>query len=201
MWTIVSALKSELNPLFTYFPLLEKAPLNGGTVYRTDYLQLLRTGVGQEKTKQVFDAYLKTHHPDLVLNIGLAGSLTPEYEPGRIFSIKEVLHERTETIYKLPKLSADIPFAAARLLTVEKAVTEAPTRDGLHKEFAAELVDMEAFYLARKCRAEGIPFYSMKIISDRADQATEQMFMKNYKEKSKILCAAIRPFLPRVQNQ
>lgn len=196
MWTIVSALKSELNPLFTYFPLLNKVPLNGGTLYRTEYLQLLRTGVGQEKTKQVLEAFLKDHHPDLVLNIGLAGSLTAEYEPGRIFYINEALYEKTKTVIKLPKLSADIPFPAARLLTVNKAVTEAQTRNVLHKAFAADLVDMEAYYLAQRCSAEGIPFYSIKIISDRADQTTEQMFMENYKEKSRTLCTAIRPFLP-----
>ena len=153
MWTIVSALKSELNPLFTYFPLLNKVPLNGGTLYRTEYLQLLRTGVGQEKTKQVLEAFLKDHHPDLVLNIGLAGSLTAEYEPGRIFYINEALYEKTKTVIKLPKLSADIPFPAARLLTVNKAVTEAQTRNALHKAFAADLVDMEAYYLAQRCSA------------------------------------------------
>ena len=187
MWTIISALKSELNPLFTYFPLLDKVPLNGGTLYRTEYLQILRTGVGQEKTKQVLKAFLKDHHPDLVLNIGLVGSLTAEYEPGRIFYINEVLSEKTEALFKLSKLSADIPFPAARLLTANKAVTEAQTRDALHKAFAAELVDMEAYYLAQKCSVEGIPFYSIKIISDRADQMTEQIFMENYKEKSRTL--------------
>lgn len=198
MWTIVSALKSELNPLFADFPLLEKAPLNGGILYHTEYLQLLRTGIGGENVNLVFDAYLKNQHPDLVLNIGLAGSLTPEYEPGMIFSIQEVQYEKSETVFKLAKLSAEIPFPAARLLTVDEAVTEERLRDSLYKKFTSDLVDMEAYYLARKCRTKGIPFCSIKIISDRADHATKQIFMENYKEKSRTLCAALRPFLPLI---
>jgi len=196
MWTIVSALKSELSPLFSYFPVLEKSILNGGTFYRTEHLQLLRTGVGGNKVEQVFDAFLQDHHSDLVLNIGLAGALAMEHEPGRIFFINEVLYKKAETGFNLPKPAPDIPFPAARLLTVDKAVTDSQIRNGLQKKYSAELVDMEAYYLAQKCAVENIPFCSIKIISDRADQQTEEMFMSNYKQMSQRLCKAIRPFLP-----
>ncbi len=197
MWTIVSALKSELSPLFSYFPVLEKLSIGGGAYYRSEFIQMVRAGVGRDNVRQVLDVFLNRNHPDLVLNIGLAGSLKPENEPGQIFYIREVLHETAKIAFNLPKLVSGLDLPAARLLTVDKAVTESGRRDRLHKKRHVELVDMEAYFLAQKCAEKGIPFCSIKIISDMANQETQKVFMGNYQEKSQMLCAVLRPFLPK----
>lgn len=195
MRTIVSALKSEFSPLLATFSILEKRKIADGTLYRAEQIQFLRTGVGRDRAERVFDGFLRVSRPASVLNIGLAGALSPEYAPGQLFYIKEVLQEREAPTFALSKPLSEISFPAARLLTVGQAVTDASLRDKLHRRFSAGLVDMEAYYWAQRCAAAGIPFGSIKIISDRADALTEQTFLKNYKETSAALCNSIRPFL------
>jgi len=195
MWTVVSALKSELSPLFNYFPVKQKIPIRGGSLYISNNLHLLRVGVGPEKASEVFGAYLNIYQPEVVVNLGLVGALSAVCTPGRVYSVQQAVDQRTDQVLYLNSLSPEAKFSAEKILTVDRAVTDVQTRDNLYKKYAANLVDMEAFHLAQIAASSDTPFYSFKIVSDIADHQAEKMFLNNYKVLSKTLCESIVPFL------
>ncbi len=196
MITVIAALKSELLPILSAFNITEKHPLDSGTLYQGRNLHLLRTGVGGVCAR-VFESYLQDYRPRLVINLGLAGALNPAIRPGQIFRINRV-HCLTPTrSIPLNPLPAAKSFTKADVLTVKQAVTQTGERDWLHALSSAELVDMEACYLAERCAAAGISFAAFKIVSDLADERTQKDFMARYKIYSLQLADRLLPILER----
>ncbi len=195
MLTICFALKSELLPFTDRFPVQEKRVIaGGGTLYRSARIHLLRTGVGP-KAETVFKAYLEQVKPGKVWNVGLAGALNTQRTTADIFRIKRVRSLPAEHWLPISEEMTRLEFPAADLLTVPKAVTNAAQRDALFKQTAAELVDMEAFFLAQLCSEYHIPFTAFKMVSDFADRRTESDFLNNLQAYSRRLARALDPLL------
>ena len=58
MILIVAALKAELLPLIQYFRIEQKEIVAQGTLYHSEKLHLLRTGVGMQIAREVFSEFL-----------------------------------------------------------------------------------------------------------------------------------------------
>ena len=177
MITIVSALKSEIAPLLQRVPVNEKRILAGGSLYISERIHFLRTGIGSRKTREVCTLYLNRFRPGEIINIGFSGKLDASLSIGQIYPVSTFQAEGKSPIAP----AAGKPVPGVSLLSVEKAVTSTRVRDKLHRESGAGIVDMEAYYLAEICAENGTPFSCFKIISDDADQNTGQVFLENYK--------------------
>lgn len=195
MLTICSALKSELMPIAGSFPLLKKQTIaGGGSLYLSEHMHFLRTGVGQT-AGSVLQAYLKQFQPAAVWNAGLAGALHRQFHPAQIFQITHVQSLTSTNSFVLPEQEALPELPVARLVTALQAVTNTEERDRLRAQTSADLVDMEAFYLAEQCRTRDIPFTAFKMVSDYADTQTEKDFLQHLHTYSQRLAQALYPLL------
>lgn len=196
MITIVSALKSEIAPFLEYYSAGNKTALAGGSLYRiSGQFHFLRTGVGGAQAAKVLSAYLNSYQPQVLINIGLAGSLNSQIAPGSLFSINEI-HSTGRDAIQLPSWPG-AELQSASLITVNEAVLSDEGRARLFARFGADLVDMEAYELARIARQHGISFFCFKIVSDDAGEEAEKQFMNNYRVLSGQLFERINPLLQR----
>lgn len=194
MLTIIAALKSELQPLFDFYSPQNKIKMAGGTLYQANDVNLFRCGIGKETAQKSFELYVNNISTKGVINIGLSGALSENCKSGEIFLINEIWSQNKSVVF-YPELMTIPGLAKARLLTVDAAVFDSTKRDELFEKYKAELVDMEAYYLAEICKRKNIPLYSVKIASDNADEQAKQQFMANYKKLAVQLSKRIYPFI------
>lgn len=134
----------------------------------------IQTGVGKTKSAYFLTKHICENKPDLVLNIGTAGTL--KHNIGDIFIAKHFI-DRDYEATKLPgieyeinglKLLKNLPFLKEQILKYEKLgicstgdtfITEAAS-------FRGDIVDMEAYTQAFVCRELDVPFVSIKYITD-----------------------------------
>jgi len=195
MILIVAALKAELLPLIQYFRIEQKELVAQGTLYHSEKLHLLRTGVGMQKAGETLSTYLKKYQPGKIINIGTAGALNPKFGTGKIIEAKCIKNEQVDEIYLIPLQINQQLFEQVNLLTVTEAVLDRQRKEKLSTEYNADIVDMEAFTLANIARQNNIEFYCIKIISDQADENAKKDFENNYKNLIDKLSEQIVNFL------
>lgn len=134
----------------------------------------IHTGVGKTQSAYTLTKSIYEHRPELVLNVGTAGTL--QHSIGDIFIAKHFIDRDYETI-NLPGISYEINGMdfldfnpelkkwvseygkLAICNTGDTFVTEASSLSG-------DVVDMEAYAQAFVCKELGIPFLSVKYITD-----------------------------------
>ena len=134
----------------------------------------IRTGVGKTKSTYFLTKHICESKPDLVLNIGTAGTL--RHTIGDIFIANHFI-DRDYEATQLPGIEYEIngvelleglPSLKERVTKYEKLgicstgdtfVTEAAS-------FKGDAVDMEAYAQAFVCKKLKIPFLSVKYITD-----------------------------------
>ena len=181
MILIVAALKAELLPLIQYFRIEQKEIVAQGTLYHSEKLHLLRTGVGMQNAREVFSEYLKKYDPDKIINLGTAGTLNQKFSVGMIVEAGCIQNEQSEKIYPMRMQLEEQLFENVYLLTVKDAVLNQQRKERLFIQFNSDIVDMEAFVLASVALQHRINFYCIKIISDQADENAINQFKDNYK--------------------
>jgi len=182
-------------PHIQYFRIEQKELVAQGTLYHSEKLHLLRTGVGMQKAGETLSTYLKKYQPGKIINIGTAGALNPKFGTGKIIEAKCIKNEQVDEIYLIPLQINQQLFEQVNLLTVTEAVLDRQRKEKLSTEYNADIVDMEAFTLANIARQNNIEFYCIKIISDQADENAKKDFENNYKNLIDKLSEQIVNFL------
>ena len=118
-------------------------------------------------TKAIFEL-----QPDFVLNVGTAGTLA--YSVGDIFSATHFI-DRDSAKQNFTSISSEVQTTP--LLSLPSIVEGQVTTDAFIVNGAA--VDMEAFAEALVCREMGIPFQSVKYITDKIGANS----MKHWEDK------------------
>ena len=117
-------------------------------------------GAGTEAAGRALAEIEKDGPIGLILNLGWAGALRPEFAAGRAYGVSGVIDGRTGERYALP---ARIPGC---WLVTSQQVANRPEKQRLAAAYGAGLVDMEAAGLARLAAARGVPFWCVKGVSD-----------------------------------
>jgi len=156
---VTIALKKEV-PLLElkkqYTVLTTKALQSGITIPPTSVLFVI-TGVGAEKSKEACKVIKERLHPDLVLNIGTAGSHV--FDVGEVIEPEEIIHQNK----RLP---------ISRFLVYPKLIKKKGKLSSTKEH--TELVDMESAEQA--LYFSDIPFGCIKVISDQDNQKTAEVF-------------------------
>lgn len=141
-----------------------------------------------------FDFPSLPHSTDLIMNVGFAGMLNPNFEMEEVYLINKVArHTDDEIIFYSDLDSMAINFSyqpkikTAALLTSKTPIVDQLVRDKLYRSTGADLVDMETYFLYERAINERINFMSLKIVSDLADENT----YKSVKEKTVRLSAKL----------
>ena len=199
MITIVSALKAELRPFLDHFRADRKiAVATGSLYYGQQPIHFLRTGIGAEKAGVVLTHYLNRHQTHLLLNIGTAGALVPGIAMGTVGQIRRVTDEASGQQISLNDFS--LPLPRFNLLTVHEAILD-ERRKQTAAANGAQLVDMEGFSLAKIATQREIPFLSVKIVSDHADEQAREQFVQNLEQLSRSLFRNVLPLIEQLQSE
>ncbi|MDR0892008.1 MAG: nucleosidase [Mediterranea sp.] len=143
----------------------------------------IRTGIGKVKAAYHLAEAIRQVSPDLVLNIGSVG--TVNHQVGDIFACRKFVDRDME---KLSALGMESEIDSSGLLA-EKGFCTHWTETGICNtgdSFLTELthvsgdvVDMEAYAQAFVCRAQEVPFISVKYVTDIIGQNS----VKHWEEK------------------
>ncbi|WP_456409216.1 5'-methylthioadenosine/S-adenosylhomocysteine nucleosidase family protein [Caldithrix abyssi] len=195
MLTIVSALRAETEPIIQAMPRVEALPCGAGSLRRYRHFDLLRVGVGEQRSVQSFKAYLERYRPSQVVLTGFAGALNAQVSIGQVFAIEKIIHAGSSQTLALPVPETFGRLVRASLLTVAKALTDGGEKNKFREQFKTDLVDMESFYLAALCHERHIECFALKGVSDLADSAANMQFKKNFKSVSLILFETLKSIL------
>lgn len=152
-------------------------------------------GPGPRLAQEAVETAVRLAGPfDAAISFGLCGALDPALSLNAICTATEV----SDGASSWPAIA--VPGAApVRLLSMDRFLASPDEkRDWASKGFGA--VEMEAAAVARYAAANQLPFYAVKIVSDRADEAFAIDFNR-YRDpagrfqKARIaLAAAVHPF-------
>ena len=108
---------------------------------------------------------------------------------------------------KLPATNIPPPLGTAPNLVVasgEQFISTSGDRDRLQALSQADAVDMNGYGLALVCADHGVPLFSWKVVSDRADEdasETFKAFIASYSgEGGKALAEVIRSLPPNLND-
>jgi adenosylhomocysteine nucleosidase len=142
---------------------------------------ILETGMGTANTERALNWLLNRpllenvpYRPKVVLSAGFAGALRPPLLVGDVFLATEVADSEghvwpTTWPGELPAGAWEPALRRGRLLTMPQMVIDPAVKRELGKRHEAAAVDMETAVLARVCSRAGVPFGSVRAISDGAD--------------------------------
>lgn len=154
-------------------------------------IEYIHTGIGKARSAMHLTKALCEYSPDLVLNMGTAGTHT--HSIGNIFVCRRFIDRDYETV-RLPGVEFEIDFTTEckepeifnDWTEVKGQVSTCNTGDSFVTEIASldgDVIDMEAFAQALVCREFDIPFIAVKYVTDIIGQNS----IKHWEDK---LCDA-----------
>ncbi len=183
---LVFAHKGEAQTFLAHFKAspIRLPSLDQIELFECPQLFILITGEGRvgacQKLSDVFDALQRDISK--VINLGVAGALTPELPLGTVVLVNNIYAFEGPVIQCSPAkcTSARAPRIIANLFTSDKRILAASDASELAK--LAPLVDREAHGLAQTSQLYNLPFTSLKVISDLPWQASEAISDRKYQK-------------------
>lgn len=177
-------------------------------------IHAVKMGSGAVETAASTQALLARNHCDWAFSLGPAGALTDSVVTGSWYKVSRIIawqHGSSASVSpsdfpswatdwsKLPATNIPPPLGIASNLTVasgEQFISTTSDRDRLQALAQADAVDMNGYGLALVCADHGVPLFSWKVVSDRADEEaaeTFKAFIASYSgEGGKALAEIIR---------
>lgn len=165
---IITALLFESRAILNHHKINIK-PKKLTTYQLSDSIYLIEVPIGFKFDPSILNHEVEKISPELLINFGICGSLKSSIPICSAFHIQTVcrLNEKFSEI-RLPIIES--VFQSASLLTVDEPVLEMKQRDKLYSKTGCQLVDMEAYHIARFCEEQNMPLLIVKVSSDFADE-------------------------------
>ncbi|MFL6273591.1 MAG: hypothetical protein ACJ74G_00150 [Blastocatellia bacterium] len=144
---------------------------------RHDQLTLLDTGEGPRNAERALRAWLSAQRARAVINVGLAGALSPALQAGDLMIAHEVRGpDRRVDASRSPLFQSAAGFGNVRVgtaVTVDEIVCKATDKRRLAEAFAVSevaWVDMESLAVAAVCDELQMPYLIVRAVSDAFDE-------------------------------
>ncbi|NMA06307.1 MAG: 5'-methylthioadenosine/S-adenosylhomocysteine nucleosidase [Ruminococcaceae bacterium] len=205
---VVCAMEDEISLLRHYLGKEKKRTNNGigisEYIYEGHSVFLAVSGIGKVFASMATSILLSTYKCDLILNTGLAGSCDSGLMPGDSVLVNKVFfHDFDERIYEdvnkgfdsdvnLLKLSSDavlqlgLKYKLGVCATGDVFVDDSIKKDAIITKTGCKCIEMELAAIAQACKAFSVPFVSLKVISDNADENAEGDFDIGIEKFTKI---------------
>ncbi|MGA2807930.1 MAG: nucleoside phosphorylase [Terracidiphilus sp.] len=168
----IAAMRSELWPLVKGWRSVGRP--DGTSVYETEVGEegwiAVAGGMGIAGATRSFSIVNQGGKPDLIVNLGLAGSLVSDIDPPSLLTVGQIADTRTGERFNLA--SGDRKLL---ILTTGQVAGRAEKQRLAESYRGAVAVEMEAATVARLAQANGIPMACLKAISDAADDDIPDM--------------------------
>jgi adenosylhomocysteine nucleosidase len=155
------------------FALKEEAALfrkfAAGGLRRGHQVSILITGIGRKNAEKSLREFLATNSPDLVLTCGFAGGLNPDLKLGDVvFEIPDL--NPPASILGLQAELTVVGAKPAKFFCAERIAITVAEKKKLRADTAADAVEMESWAIYTVCRERKIPYATVRVISDTADE-------------------------------
>ena len=160
-----------------------------------DHLRVTFTGVGKINAALATAAVLARADCRQIMNFGTAGTLKPDLA-GHLLQVDSIV-QRDMAARPLAPLGTT-PFepvedagmlvlggSGVTLSTGDNFVTAPPALD-------SDIVDMEAYAIAKACRRAGVPFSCYKYVTDLADENATANWRDNVARGAGLFVAALK---------
>jgi adenosylhomocysteine nucleosidase len=153
---------------------------SGSATYREVFFEgnvfmTVRCGIGPVKAAAAIRNLDK--RPSVIINAGTAGGLAPDVNFSELVISCETLfgHEPAKLLTSFEPLvqslaaaccSAGVNHRIGRIATVNEPVFAREDRERLHRLTGAQAVDMESHAIGEEAKKLGVPFVSVRVISD-----------------------------------
>jgi len=173
---ILSAIELEIRSLYTNY-------------------EIILTGVGKINAALSALKTIRDKKPDLIINFGCAGSLKRDisglvdckYFIQRDMDSRPLGKDLGQTPYENdPPKIIEIPDHPINTINMNLTCATGDSFVESKINLKADVVDMEAYAIAKVCYLESIPFACFKYISDFADESAALEFGENVQEAGKI---------------
>ena len=190
---------------------IQRLRLGSHTIYA------VKMGSGAVETAASAQALLARNRCDWAFSLGPAGALADTIETGRWYRVTQVIawqHGSSASMdssgspswdsdwSRLPVTIRPSPLETTSTISVasgEQFISTTGDRDRLQAITQADAVDMNSYGLSLVCADHGIPLFSWKVVSDRADEeasATFSNFIASYSGEGGKALAGIIQALP-----
>ena len=170
---LFTAFEGEVKPILNMSTMISETTFNKVKIRTFEFnefkVHIIITGIGHKCTKKKLSDVSDFIENGVIINIGTAGALNNKFQIGDWFSINKVFSD--ENMIEIEHCSA---FHTASILTSVSEITDEKIKQKHHKKYSADLVDMEAFYIAEFAKQKKIPCKIIKMVSDHADEKTNK---------------------------
>jgi nucleoside phosphorylase len=152
----------KLPPTLVCFAVKEEAEVFEHVRRSAPRAKILITGMGKQNAEKAIRETLKIIRPALVLSCGFAGGLNPQLTAGT------VVFETEDSAMEAELLSRGgfgVKFHCA-----ERVATTAAQKCALRESTGADAVEMESQVIGSICSQAAIPFATVRVILDAADE-------------------------------
>ncbi len=178
--------KEYQNPLFVFA--LEMEAQEEFSAFKTLY-----TGVGKVNATYNLTKAIHLYQPDVVINLGTAGSTA--FNKGEVVCCNQFI-QRDMEVTAMGFQKFETPFSTDEII-LEYGIQLDHLPQGIcgsgdqfemeHLNHEYNVIEMEAFALAKVCKEEQTPFLCIKYVSDGADGNAVDDWREEVKKAAKAL--------------
>jgi adenosylhomocysteine nucleosidase len=172
---VLAPMKSELRSVVKAFALqpgtLNGVPVHTGTVGKADVVATT-TGMGTALATRATERMLGLGEFDRVMVVGIAGGVGPSVGIGDLVIPEVVVDGTTGKGYQPAPI--DAPAPRGTIVTSDDFIIDPARLDQLIAD-GVVAVDMETGSVAAACAARGVPWSTVRAISDRAEDGDAEM--------------------------
>lgn len=219
------ALKGEIRSLLRSADARPLETAAGAEVYEIEPgILAYLGGVGKVNAAMSAQLFIDRHHPDWIVNAGVAGSFldlpigtivlagdfvqhdvdtTPMGDPiGMVSTVNRVEFPTSEPERLSAMLTAQgVAHRVGRVATGEVFMTRGDRADWVAKTFSPVLCEMEGGAIAQVCLRNGVKFTALKSVSDRLCRENNAEEYFNYGEVMAKLNGVVLPFARELERQ
>jgi adenosylhomocysteine nucleosidase len=131
-------------------------------------IKIFHTGVGAKVCRARLPGFLGEGTWELVISAGFAGAVRDDLRTGDLFLAQNFSDSHPLSVAR--QTLANRALHVANLFTSPRLIDSPAERSRLAQTSDATAVDMETEVIAAECKARGIPFLSLRVISDTPSQ-------------------------------
>jgi adenosylhomocysteine nucleosidase len=202
---IVTAMAEEILPIYKKLgAVTDETVISGVKIRKLDSGEntvfLATSGIGEIRAALTVQLLADLFDVEAVLNFGFVGALNRELNVGDLVIVKRAVHHQFDiaVVNGVKKgqydgrdseffdLDEDIitrvcailkqPFPFVTVASGDKFIAANEDKISLRRDFGADICEMEAAGLALACERNNIPLFSMKVVSDKADESAAVSF-------------------------
>ena len=202
---IITALAEETLPIYSKIgTVVEQSIIAGVSVHsietNNDKIYLACSGAGEIRAAQATQMLIDIFDVDAILNFGFVGSLNQTLNIGDLVIPEKAVHSafdcrfidgtrlgqydrRSELFFffdeNLISYARNVLPVNTKLVTLSSEdafIASKEKKQELRKLFGADICDMESIGILLVCERNNVPAFSLKVVSDSADNEANQDF-------------------------